>query len=217
MIFVNKQNEQYKSLTLKGLKQVIIFYSIMFLTSTIIILISSIEDPMNLLFIVSIGSIIVLLSLLGIYISIGKIYAGNKGFGIDHVNSTQKAQKFITWGLIIYFVAGFFIIPYFRDIIIVNTLLSTIILVPFWLALIFLIIEISEERIKKLLWIALISRGILFFFSNYYSSSYRISTEEIFTGYSYLIPFISIIPSFIFIYCFYSTYNRIKNDEFLIE
>lgn len=216
MIFVNGENEQYKSLTLKGLKQVIIFYSIMFLTSAIIILISSIENPMNLLFIASIGSIIALLSLLGIYISIGKIYAGNKGFGIKHVNSTQKAQKFITWGLILYFVAGFFIIPYFREIIIIYVLLLTIILVPFWLALIYLIIEISEERIKKLLWIALISRGILFFFSNYYSSSYRFTTDEIFIGYSFLIPFISIIPSFIFIYCFYSTYNRIKNDALLI-
>jgi hypothetical protein len=213
---MNNENEQYKFLTLKGLKHVIIFYSIMFLNSAIMIFISSIEDPMNLLFIISVGLIIGLLSLLGIYISIGKIYASNKGFGINHENSTKKAQKFITWGLILYFVAGFFIIPYFRDIIIIDVLLQTIILVPFWLALVYLILEISEDRIKNLLWIALISRGILFFFSNYYSSSYRFTTEEIFTGYSFLIPFISIIPSFIFIYCFYSTYNRIKNDEFLI-
>jgi hypothetical protein len=213
---MNKENEQNKSLTLKGLKHVIIFYSIMFVTSAVIIFISSIEDPMNLLFIISIGSIIILLSLLGIYISIGKIYAGNKGFGKEHENSTQKAQKFITWGLIIFFVSGFFIIPYFRNITILYILLNTIIYIPFWLALVYLIKEISEDRIKNLLWIALISRAALFFFSNYYSSSYKFNTEEI-SGYSFLIPFISIIPSFIFIYCFYSTYNRIKNNEFLIE
>lgn len=219
---IEKVNKN-KSQTLNGLKQVIIFYTIMFLTSAtyaVYIFIYSLGGSLDLgliLFPSLIITLIILLSLLGIYWGIGKIHKGNKDFGTAHEKSTLRAKELITWGIILYFVAGFFIYPFFTEIIIISVLIRTLIFVPFWLALIYSIKEISTSRINNLLWIAIFSRAILYFISNYYSRFYSLNLGENYTEYSILIPLIAIVPSSIFIYCYYSTYKKIKNVEPLAD
>jgi hypothetical protein len=155
--------------------------------------------------------ILLLLSLLGIYIGITKIHQGNKDFGLNHEISTNTARKLIKWGIIIYFIVSFFLAFLILRYLFINALMGTIIMVPFWLSLVYLIKEITTKGIKKLLWIAFFSRAILYFFavvSPLIFSYFFVYDSPIFLS---LISIISIVPSLVFIYCYYITYNLIKS------
>ena len=112
MILMNEDFNHFKLKTLEGLKQIIIFYTMMFITSTIVIIIFSMDETYQFSFILFPVAIVSLLSLLGIYFSIRKIYKGNKGFGAAHEKSTLTARKLISWGIVIYFIGSFLSAPF---------------------------------------------------------------------------------------------------------
>jgi hypothetical protein len=75
---------QKNNLTIQGLKIVIIFYSIMAVSSISILFLMMIPSDYNIYF-MAIAGILTLVSLLGLYIGIRKIYAGSKEYGEAHV------------------------------------------------------------------------------------------------------------------------------------
>ena len=155
--------------------------------------------------------ILAIVSLIGIYIGISKIHEGKKAFYLAHGRSTNQAKKFVKWGLIIYIFVNFSFSPLFSLNTFSRAIVQTIVMAPFWLALVYLIKEIASNKIKNLLWIAFFSRAVLYFFVNilpFLLSYYLIFVSPVIFS---LISIIAIIPSLIFIYCYYKTYSLIKN------
>jgi hypothetical protein len=195
--------------TVEGIRTVIIFYSLLFILSTISIIFGFFIME-NLFFIYFIVMILYLVSLLGIYIGITSIHEGKKAFCLAHERSTIQAKKFVKWGIIIYFFVYFFFGPIFILNSFNRALFQTLVMAPFWLALVYLIKDITSNEIKNLLWIAFFSRAVLYFFVNilpFLFSFFLIFVSPVVFS---LISFIAIIPSLIFIYCYYSTYKLIK-------
>ena len=208
---MNDEKSKGKILTLSGLKIVVIFYFIMFSTSAIIVLIPLFYDFSTIYYAtLLVGILLTLFSLLGIFIGINKIHEGNVVFDNKHINSTYKARKFVIFGIIILFTVVFFILPFLTSFPPAYAFCRTLAMVPFWLALVFLIKEITSKSIVNLLWMAFSARFVMYFISGLISrSDLYITSVEFFV----LINLIAILPSFVFIYCFYVTYNRIKNND----
>jgi hypothetical protein len=195
--------------TIEGIKTVIIFYSLLFILSTIGIFFG--YFIMEYLFIFYfIIMIVVIVSLIGIYSGISRIHAGKKAFYLAHERSTNQAKKFVKWGLIIYIFVGFFFGSLFVFNAFSRAIVQTLIMAPFWLALVYLIKEIASDKIKNLLWIAFFSRAVLFLFVNilpFLFVYYSVFVSPVIFS---LISIIAIIPSLMFIYCYYKTYKLIK-------
>lgn len=195
--------------TIEGIKTVIIFYSLLFILSTIGIFFG--YFIMEYLFIFYfIITILVIVSLIGIYSGISRIHAGKKAFYLAHERSTNQAKKFVKWGLIIYIFVGFFFGSLFVFNAFSRAIVQTLIMAPFWLALVYLIKEIASDKIKNLLWIAFFSRAVLFLFVNilpFLFVYYSVFVSPVIFS---LISIIAIIPSLMFIYCYYKTYKLIK-------
>ena len=195
--------------TIEGIKTVIIFYSLLFILSTIGIFFG--YFIMKYLFIFYfIITILVIVSLIGIYSGISRIHAGKKAFYLAHERSTNQAKKFVKWGLIIYIFVGFFFGSLFVFNAFSRAIVQTLIMAPFWLALVYLIKEIASDKIKNLLWIAFFSRAVLFLFVNilpFLFVYYSVFVSPVIFS---LISIIAIIPSLMFIYCYYKTYKLIK-------
>jgi hypothetical protein len=208
---MNQLETTNKSYTLKGLKMVTIFYFIMFISSIFLIIGQYYYDMWE---IAATAALLILISLLMIYLGIRDIKKGNKEFGEKHEKSTQKASNFIFWGIIAILIGTFFIRPFSVYSPIFYAILTAALYIPFWLALVYLIKEISSDMVKKLLWIAFFSRFILVAFINFYSETYVDKHEEIPILFA-IFQLISIIPSLIFIYCYYDTYNKIRNKQIL--
>ena len=195
--------------TIEGIKTVIIFYSLLFILSNIGIFFG--YFIMEYLFIFYfIITILVIVSLIGIYSGISRIHAGKKAFYLAHERSTNQAKKFVKWGLIIYIFVGFFFGSLFVFNAFSRAIVQTLIMAPFWLALVYLIKEIASDKIKNLLWIAFFSRAVLFLFVNilpFLFVYYSVFVSPVIFS---LISIIATIPSLMFIYCYYKTYKLIK-------
>jgi len=206
-----KNNNSY---TIKGLKTILIFYILMTIVTVIINLIQYSDDYKLISFILA---IFVLVSLLMIYLGIKDIHKGKKEYGPEHEKSTIFSKKLVFWGIILYFIGFIFIIPSTAFIPVLYSILITLVLVPFWLALVYIIKDISSNKIRKLLWFAFFSRVILSFFSNYFFISIYMTIRKDFSflnyDYSYLIllRLVVIIPSLIIIFCYYDVYTKLKN------
>ena len=218
----NISNE--KNLTLKGLKIVTIAYLILFSSSALSLILTTTDSRSSVYgLIISLG-FISLISLAVIYYGIHFIYKGNKEFTEEHERNTLIARKLVTFGIFSYLFSIFFISPFLigifaNEYFIILNIFQSLLLIPFWLALVYLIKEIVSDTIKTLLWFAFFSRLVLYIISK---NSYKIGeslniVSQTNLNFVFLVYFIAIIPSFIFIYCYYSTYVRIKNNEFLAE
>ena len=208
------------NLTLKGLKFIIIGYTLLFVSSGLALALSvGYISPEISRFVLFLG-IIILVSLAIIYYGIKNIYKGNKEFSEEHEKNTLIAKKLVTFGIIFYiislFVVSILIFPLIRsDFSFIINIYQILLFIPFWLALVFLIKGISNDTIVKLLWFAFFSRLILFLISRVsyeIGESLNIVSD---TDYSfvYIVAIIAMIPSLIFIYCYHSTYIDIKISE----
>lgn len=209
-----------ENLTVKGLKIVTIAYSILFLSSFLILLSSITGIRFEIIYIEVIASFTSLISLAIIYFGIQFIYKGNKEFTKEHEKNTNFARKLVFYGIIIYILGLFFLettgIGVFLDeAVIMIDIIQTLLFVPFWLALVYLIKEITDYKIVKLLWFAFFTRIILHIVSN---NSYKIGVALNVASqnnllFVFIMSFIAMIPSLIFIYCYYSTYQKLRNSN----
>lgn len=211
---MNDEINKEKPFTLKGLRTVTIFYTVMFLTSALILISQGFFDSYVSSILTFIGAILVLFSLLLIYFGINDIHRGSTEFNPEHEKNVLVARKLIFWGIILVFISGFILIPFSRHYEIINAVIRTIFYVPFLLALVYLIKEIATKHITNLLWTAFFSRIILYFISNLTSLVTLTDTKSILTDYSVFIHIVAILPSIIFIYCYYGTYVRVRDMEF---
>jgi hypothetical protein len=210
---MNNQNIEEKSLTLKGLKIVIIFYILMVLVNTIMFFSYVVFDESTYVLYSMIGVLVIILSLGGIYTGIQSIRSDIKNFSPAHKKNVLFAKKLIYLGVALLLILNFLGFL-FTNIETIYASIRTIIFLPFWLSLIFLIKEISTKKIINLFWIAISLRFVLFYLSNYTNLLVTRNFESILVEYYIPINLIAIIPSIIFIYCYYLTYMKIKNKDF---
>ena len=207
------------SFTLKGLRIVIFFYLLsIIMTVTNSIFNYSFKNPTG----AFITGIIGLLTLIIIAYGIRLVLKEKKDFGPSHEKSTTKAGKFILVGILFFLFLSFFVIPfvalsvadYLSDfgISIMVAAGYTVIMVPFWLAMVYLIKELAEENIRKLLWFAFYFHIIIFFITRcIVFESFGISPNLY-----VLVQLFSIIPSLLVAFCYYKTYLRIKEKQIMV-
>jgi len=213
---MNEQINEARSLTLKGLRTVIIFYLVMFLTSVFLIVGVTYFSTNDISLYPFIGVIVILFSLLMIYFGVQDVYKGKTEFSPEHQKSVLFAKKLIFWGIIIFFACSYLALIFRVSILLgsdfIYAFIQTIGFLPFWLALVYLIKEITPKRIVNLLWFAFVSRIILDFLSRL-SNHLFVLGKDVIVEYYFPVNIIALIPSFVFIYCYYFTYNKLKNKE----
>lgn len=203
---------EYRYTTIKGLRFIVIGgFSIVIMgfihTGSIIFTRHSFSPILSGISII--GSLISgLVVLTGVYF----IFKGKKEFTPQHEKSVTFAGKLILYGVIIYFL-GFPILIWILFLFYsgydysLDGYLQTIVSIPFYLVPVYLIKELVDDNLKKLLWVGFYTLIIIGIYTNYIKSirGPRFSPEL--DGLSTLI---SIIPSIILLYCYYKTYKSLQ-------
>ena len=203
---------EYRYTTIKGLRYIVLGGSI----SVVVGFINSIffnpnmpfQFPQIYFIFMIVGIILVIILLSGVYF----IFKGKKEFTVSHEESVSFAGKLILYIIIFYVVVTFFAswIFYFAfgaNIKILYDILRTVIQISIYLIPVYLIKELAEEHIKKLLWIGFYSMIIIGIFSIIIRiTGETLSTSEL----EGLIMIISVIPNVIYLYCYYHTYKLLK-------
>jgi hypothetical protein len=153
---------------------------------------------------------LIFITLIGIYLGIRNVYTGKKEFSYNHEKSINFAKKLIKWGVIIYVIYTLFIEPSIRSAFFDIPFIDTFIMIPFWLALVYIIKELTYDKIRKLLWIAFYSRFLIFLLA---SITGWIFFSNLNIGYLSLFWIIGFIPTLLYVYCYYTTYKILKNEK----
>ncbi|MGF3585292.1 MAG: hypothetical protein ACQXXD_06215 [Thermoplasmatota archaeon] len=135
------------SLTIKGLRFVVVSLSLAFLINIIYSVLLTRLFPsaiinMVIFILFCFLAVLVLVVFYGIYL----VIKGRKEFSQSHGKNVIFAKWLIIFGIIFFVVAGIFIIPIFSNQIVILSIVTAIMGVPFWLALIYLIKELAEKN-----------------------------------------------------------------------
>ncbi|MDH7517422.1 MAG: hypothetical protein QHH19_03660, partial [Candidatus Thermoplasmatota archaeon] len=150
-------------------------------------------------------AVLVLVVFYGIYL----VIKGRKEFSQSHGKNVIFAKWLIIFGIIFFVVAGIFIIPIFSNQIVILSIVTAIMGVPFWLALIYLIKELAEKNIKKLLSLTFFIYIITIPITRYVNFIDVTNEASLFNLYL-LATLIGFIPSLILVFCYYKTYIKLK-------
>jgi len=149
------------------------------------------------------------------YYGISTVKKEKNLFGSNHKKSVELSQKLIFYGIIIYFFSGFVISAFLR-IPIVYGFLRAIVLIPFSLAIVYLIKELADDIIQKLLWfyfISSLSINILINTVPYYITQSPDIYQLFELGYYPLLLLISTLPMILVIFSYWKTYKKINPIE----
>jgi|GEM_PF-2833824 len=194
------------SLTIRGLHFVFISLLLAFLIGVIYSVLPKLSSEPFINMVISISFcflvVLVLILLYGIYL----IIKGKKEFNPNHEKNVIFAKRLIIFGIIFFVFAGFFIIPLFSGLIVIVSIVTVIMSITLWLALIYLIKELAEKNIKKLLWLNFFIYIITNFITRYVSFIGAKNEADLYL----LATLIGFIPSLILVFCYYRTYVKLK-------
>lgn len=146
----------------------------------------------------------VLIVLYGIYL----IIKGRKEFNPNHEKNVIIAKKLILFWILFYVFVVFFILPSVSTFVVGKSIVNVITGIPLWLALIYLIKELAEPNIKKLLWLTFFVDIIVNPITGYVDVIAK--NEASFFNLHILATLIAIIPTLMFVFCYYKTYIKLK-------
>jgi hypothetical protein len=162
--------------------------------------------------IVTIFGILAIISVLIVSYGIYLIIKGRKEFNPNHEKNVIIAKKLILFWILFYVFAVFFILPTILPIVSTFTvgkpIVDVIMGIPLWLALIYLIKELAEPNIKKLLWLTFFVDIIVNPITGYVDVIAK-NEASLFNLYL-LTTLIAIIPTLMFVFCYYKTYIKLK-------
>jgi len=207
--------KENNSLTIKGIRLVavllllgVIMGNINFVLSK---LLSSESQFKSIITVVGVLAVIsVLIVLYGIYL----IVKGRTEFSPSHEKNVIIAKKLILSWIILFVLTGFFILPFSSAFPVIKTITDIILVIPFGLVFVYLIKELTEKNIKKLLWLTFFIYIITNSITSY--ANFIDAKNEAGLFYLYLIStLIGFIPSLILVFCYYKTYIKLKKASTL--
>lgn len=205
--------KENNSLTIKGIRLVTVVLSLVVVMAVISIVLSELSPPeLRLKSSINIAGIFVLiLGLIGIY-GIYLIIKGRKEFNPNHEKNVIIVKKLIIFWIIFFVIKESFL-PNISSFAIIQLIINVIIGIPLWLAVIYLIKELAEQNIKKLLWINFFVYIIINSVEGYVDVVAKNETS-LYNLYL-LATLIAIIPALILVFCYYKTYIKLKESSTL--
>lgn len=198
-----KKNTNY---TIKGIKIVVLYGFIGFLMIVIYGL-TNIFSTFPMVRILSyIAYIVLFISGIAMLLGIYFIFKGKKEYGPNHEKSMSIAVKLIILTIVLFYITTF-LQPLRSAYPHIYTILETIRFVPYLLTLIYLIKELAEDHIKKLLWFGFLFGIVINFVTNW------INNFEVSTFSEDLAIFISLIPLLFILFCYYKTYSFLRYNS----